>query len=158
MFVSDLDDDACESSPCGNGATCHDLLNGYVCECAENNHGKNCELEVPQTSELSTGPPCPVYPHVTTDFPTSANVSKTISDNVTCPSCPTCAEVSTVVPEPTTHCPTSEADVDYCADGPCWHGGRLKAFYAFALTGLLVITGPLVCLYNSTKIFNFGLL
>ena len=99
-----------------------------------------------------------VYPHVTTDFSTSANVSKTISDNITCPSCPTCAEVSTVVPEPTTHCPTSEADVDYCADSPCEHGGRLKAFYAFALTGLLVITGPLVCLYNSTKIFNFGLL
>ena len=105
------EDDACVSSPCGNGATCHDLLARYVCECAENYHGKNCQLEVPQRTDLNTS------------GVSSVNGSTMTSDNVTCPSCPTCTEVSTVVPEPITHCPTPEPDVDYCADGPCQHGG-----------------------------------
>ena len=110
------DEDACVSSPCGHGATCHDLPSGYVCECADNYHGKNCQLEVPQCQQTSC-------PEVTTDGTPSLNGSAMASDNVTCPSCPTCTEVSTVVPEPITHCPTPEADVDYCADAPCQHGG-----------------------------------
>ena len=110
------EDDACVSSPCDNGATCHDLLSGYVCECVENYHGKNCQLEVPQYPQTSC-------PEVTTDGISSVNSSKMTSDNVTCPSCPTCTEVSTVLLEPITHCPTPEPEVDYCADAPCQHGG-----------------------------------
>ena len=110
------EDDACVSSPCGNGAACHDLLSGYVCECVEDYYGKNCRLEVPQSPQMSC-------PDVTTDGIPSLNGSTMRSDNVTCPSCPTCTEVSTVVPEPITQCPTPGPDVDYCAIGPCQHGG-----------------------------------
>ena len=43
-----LSDDACVSSPCINGATCYNLLNGYVCKCADQYYGDNCENMVNQ--------------------------------------------------------------------------------------------------------------
>ena len=41
-FPSDLDE--CESSPCVNGATCHDLMDAYLCDCTSGFEGTNCEI------------------------------------------------------------------------------------------------------------------
>lgn len=38
--------DECESSPCQNGATCHDLISLYSCECAAGFDGLDCELDI----------------------------------------------------------------------------------------------------------------
>lgn len=38
--------DECESSPCQNGATCHDLIGLYACECAAGFDGLDCELDI----------------------------------------------------------------------------------------------------------------
>lgn len=33
----------CISDPCQNGATCHDGINNYTCECDPGYDGTNCE-------------------------------------------------------------------------------------------------------------------
>ena len=33
----------CESSPCANGATCMDKVNGYNCTCLDGFEGDNCQ-------------------------------------------------------------------------------------------------------------------
>lgn len=38
--------DECESAPCQNGATCHDLVAMYSCECPPGFEGIDCELDV----------------------------------------------------------------------------------------------------------------
>ena len=38
-----LDVNECESNPCQNGATCHDLVNKYVCTCAPGYESTNCQ-------------------------------------------------------------------------------------------------------------------
>lgn len=38
--------DECESGPCHNGATCHDLIGTYSCECLPGFAGIDCELDV----------------------------------------------------------------------------------------------------------------
>lgn len=38
-----LDIDECESSPCQNGATCHNNQNHYACTCAGGWTGTNCD-------------------------------------------------------------------------------------------------------------------
>ena len=38
-----LDINECESNPCQNGATCRDLVGGYVCSCGGGYTGPNCE-------------------------------------------------------------------------------------------------------------------
>ena len=35
----------CASSPCQNGGTCVDGVNGYYCNCPTNYGGTNCEVE-----------------------------------------------------------------------------------------------------------------
>ena len=40
FFFPDVD--SCESSPCQNGATCVDELDGYVCQCTDQWLGANC--------------------------------------------------------------------------------------------------------------------
>lgn len=41
-FVSDIDE--CISSPCQNGGTCVDLVDGYRCECTQAWEGSNCQF------------------------------------------------------------------------------------------------------------------
>lgn len=41
---TDLDE--CESNPCQNGATCHDLIGMYFCECPPGFNGTDCEVDV----------------------------------------------------------------------------------------------------------------
>ena len=38
-----IDIDECDSSPCQNGGTCQDRVNGYVCTCKLGYIGANCE-------------------------------------------------------------------------------------------------------------------
>ena len=40
-FAENLNE--CESSPCKNGGTCNDSVDGYTCVCAEGYKGKTCE-------------------------------------------------------------------------------------------------------------------
>ena len=35
----------CQPNPCMNGGTCIDQLNGFICQCAENYEGTNCQDE-----------------------------------------------------------------------------------------------------------------
>ncbi|PVD23652.1 hypothetical protein C0Q70_16925 [Pomacea canaliculata] len=51
----------CASSPCQNGARCHDLIADYRCECRRGFAGKNCESRVEPTPSDVTSPvfdPC----------------------------------------------------------------------------------------------------
>lgn len=36
----------CESNPCWNGATCHDLVGMYACDCVPGFDGPTCSLDV----------------------------------------------------------------------------------------------------------------
>ena len=36
----------CDSNPCQNGATCHDQVAGYTCECQLGYTGFNCEVSL----------------------------------------------------------------------------------------------------------------
>ena len=129
-LISGSDDDACASSPCGNGAICHDLLSGYICECAENYYGKNCEKRVSDTqgcpdittkaaSTTTAADAASTTTMTSTEAATGSEVTTTI-DGSTCAPCP---EVTTPAPETTTSCPTPQPDVDYCSENPCENGG-----------------------------------
>lgn len=39
----EIDIDECISNPCFNGGTCHDLINGFKCNCNNNYTGAHCE-------------------------------------------------------------------------------------------------------------------
>ena len=44
MFLSLLSElNECDSSPCSNGGSCTDLVNGYVCRCVFGYYGDTCE-------------------------------------------------------------------------------------------------------------------
>ena len=38
-----LDINECASSPCQNGGTCLDLVNGFTCDCADGYEGTHCQ-------------------------------------------------------------------------------------------------------------------
>ena len=42
FFATDINE--CSSSPCQNGATCLDEINGYLCSCTDGWHGVNCDV------------------------------------------------------------------------------------------------------------------
>ena len=109
---------------------CHDLLSGYVCECAVDYHGKNCERSVsdvqscldattkvaPTTTATDTASATTM---TSTEAATRSEVTSTI-DSSTCAPCP---EVTNRAPETTTSCSTPEPDVNYCSENPCENGG-----------------------------------
>ena len=50
IFVIDIDD--CQPQPCQNNGTCHDLVNGYKCECLVGFNGNNCENSMKISSRV----------------------------------------------------------------------------------------------------------
>ncbi|KAL4237626.1 hypothetical protein ACF0H5_002340 [Mactra antiquata] len=44
LDVTDINE--CDSNPCMNGATCSDLFNEYLCECADGYTGTNCQIDI----------------------------------------------------------------------------------------------------------------
>ena len=40
-FIKDINE--CDSSPCSNGGSCVDLINGYLCNCLAAYSGKTCQ-------------------------------------------------------------------------------------------------------------------
>ena len=38
-----IDIDECASSPCQNGGSCTDQVNGYTCNCVDGYYGSDCE-------------------------------------------------------------------------------------------------------------------
>ena len=38
-----VDIDECASSPCQNGGSCTDVVNGHTCNCVDGYDGPNCE-------------------------------------------------------------------------------------------------------------------
>ena len=39
--IADIDE--CDSSPCQNGGSCTDIVNGHTCNCVAGYDGANCE-------------------------------------------------------------------------------------------------------------------
>ena len=41
FFVSERDN--CQSNPCDNGGTCHNVNDSYICKCLPEYKGDNCD-------------------------------------------------------------------------------------------------------------------
>ncbi|XP_035291073.1 coagulation factor IX-like [Anguilla anguilla] len=55
FWVSYIDGDQCESSPCQNGAKCEDSMSSYLCWCPVGYTGKNCEIETLRQCDVRNG-------------------------------------------------------------------------------------------------------
>ncbi|KAJ8266946.1 hypothetical protein GJAV_G00136480 [Gymnothorax javanicus] len=55
FWVSYIDGDQCESSPCQNGGTCEDSMSSYMCWCLVGFTGKNCEIETLRQCDVRNG-------------------------------------------------------------------------------------------------------
>ena len=44
--------DECVSSPCVNQGTCHDLVNGYRCECEAGFTGRTCDTNIDECNSF----------------------------------------------------------------------------------------------------------
>lgn len=53
--LCDREINECESQPCINGGTCHDLINGFICSCRANFTGTQCELPVQSCNMAQCG-------------------------------------------------------------------------------------------------------
>lgn len=42
----------CEETPCQNGATCHDYIGKYICECVSGFEGISCEVDINECISL----------------------------------------------------------------------------------------------------------
>ena len=116
------DADDCASSPCSNGATCHDLFNGYICKCTESSHGTNCEkvettaafpsATCPTCPDCTTQTSCPSCPDVATQNPVTCPACPEITTSATgtCPVCPECTTDGTTCPS----CPEVTTDGTIC--------------------------------------------
>ncbi|CAH1269965.1 NOTCH2 [Branchiostoma lanceolatum] len=88
--------DNCHSDPCRNGATCEDLVGGYLCHCAPGYNGTDCEQDLDDCASN----PC--------------NNNGTCQDLVNGFNC-TCVSGYTG--------DTCQMEVNECASSPCQHGG-----------------------------------
>uniref|UniRef100_A0A8C1JWZ6 Coagulation factor IX n=1 Tax=Cyprinus carpio TaxID=7962 RepID=A0A8C1JWZ6_CYPCA len=55
FWITYVDGDQCQSSPCQNGGKCEDGMNTYTCWCPARFSGKNCELEMAKQCNVNNG-------------------------------------------------------------------------------------------------------
>ncbi|XP_051541859.1 coagulation factor IXb [Myxocyprinus asiaticus] len=55
FWISYIDGDQCQSSPCQNGGVCKDGMSTYTCWCPIGFNGKNCELEMRKQCNVDNG-------------------------------------------------------------------------------------------------------
>ncbi|XP_043106069.1 coagulation factor IXb [Puntigrus tetrazona] len=55
FWITYMDGDQCQSSPCQNGGKCEDGMNTYTCWCPVRFSGKNCELEMAKQCNVNNG-------------------------------------------------------------------------------------------------------
>ncbi|XP_051540309.1 coagulation factor IX-like [Myxocyprinus asiaticus] len=55
FWISYIDGDQCQSSPCQNGGICKDEMSTYTCWCPAGFNGKNCELEMRKQCNVNNG-------------------------------------------------------------------------------------------------------
>ncbi|XP_073685216.1 coagulation factor IXb [Garra rufa] len=55
FWITYMDGDQCQSSPCQNGGKCEDGMNTYTCWCPARFSGKNCELEMAKQCNVNNG-------------------------------------------------------------------------------------------------------
>jgi len=90
----EIDIDECASSPCLNGGTCTDQVNGYTCDCQDGYTGDDCEINIDECASS----PC---------------INGTCIDEVNGYTCD-CDDGYTGV--------NCEINVDECASSPCLNG------------------------------------
>uniref|UniRef100_A0A3P8TUL4 Sushi, nidogen and EGF-like domain-containing protein 1 n=1 Tax=Amphiprion percula TaxID=161767 RepID=A0A3P8TUL4_AMPPE len=92
-----IDVDECASSPCQNGGTCEDQINGFICRCPPGYTGIHCETDIDECK----------------DRPCFNNAS-----------CVQGAGSFTCVCEPGYTGVLCETDIDECESQPCLNGGE----------------------------------
>lgn len=55
FWITYMDGDQCQSSPCQNGGKCEDGMKTYTCWCPARFSGKNCELEMAKQCNVNNG-------------------------------------------------------------------------------------------------------
>lgn len=55
FWITYMDGDQCQSSPCQNGGKCEDGMSTYTCWCPARFSGKNCELEMAKQCNVNNG-------------------------------------------------------------------------------------------------------
>ncbi|XP_020488730.2 sushi, nidogen and EGF-like domain-containing protein 1 isoform X1 [Labrus bergylta] len=129
-----IDVDECSSSPCQNGGTCEDQINGFVCRCPPGFTGSQCETDIDECR----------------DRPCLNNAS--------------CIQGSggfTCVCEPGYTGVLCETDINECESQPCLNGGEcidqvanFTCICPAAFTGMLCETELVVLQVNSTEAEN----
>ncbi|KAJ8040299.1 Fibropellin-1 [Holothuria leucospilota] len=89
----------CNSSPCRNGGTCDNMVNGYLCDCAAGYTGTNCETDIDECNSS----PC-----------RNGGTCDNMVDGYQC---------SCVAGFTGTDC---ETNIDECRNNPCLNGGECE--------------------------------
>ena len=136
-FFSELDINECASTPCENGGTCVDKVNGFSCKCVAGFTGANCETGRKQWNHVSLA--------------RTMMCAFSIVNSIT-------QQVSLV-----TFCsyfaPFTFSDINECSSSPCLNGGTctdgINSFSCECYpgyTGKNCETGKHSCCIISTKI------
>ncbi|KAK4337150.1 hypothetical protein RND71_043368 [Anisodus tanguticus] len=125
----------CLSNPCYHGGVCHDLANGFKCECPLGFTGLNCEIDIDEcaSSPCANGGKCHDLPNgFKCTCPKGYYDARCMSDVNECDPnpCLNGAQCEDDVNKYICHClpgytgPRCELEVDACASSPCQHNGQ----------------------------------